>query len=151
MKGKGGAYSACSESNRKNAVNAGRPCGRIRYQYGDYFGVVNTSGSTGEHGETGMGPCWIWDHRNSDNGTKTACVMVRRRKLLLCIVSAVLYWLILFMLTALFFGGQYSGIGVTGMIIFSASAAVCMGELKNETRQKSGGYGKKRNIKRSIQ
>ena len=78
-------------------------------------------------------------------GTKTACVMVRRRKLLLCIVSAVLYWLILFMLTALFFGGQYSGIGVTGMIIFSASTAVCMGELKNETRQKSGGYGKKRN------
>lgn len=68
MKGKGGAYSACSESNRKNAVNASRPCSRIRYQYGDYFGVVNTSGSTGEHGETGMGPCWIWDHCNSDNG-----------------------------------------------------------------------------------
>lgn len=77
-------------------------------------------------------------------GTKTACVMVRRRKLLLCTVSAMLYWLILLILTALFFGGQYSGIGVTGIIIIAASAIVCMGELKKETRQKSGGYGKKK-------
>lgn len=77
-------------------------------------------------------------------GTKAACVMIRRRKLMLCIIAAVLYWLSLLMTTALFFGGQYDGIGVTGIVIFSGSAIVCLGELKKDARQKTGLPGRKR-------
>lgn len=70
-------------------------------------------------------------------GTKTVCVVVKRRKLLICVVEGILYWLTLFLMTALFFGGQYSGMGVTAIVIFCANAIVCILELKGERGQKA--------------
>ena len=65
-------------------------------------------------------------------GAKSTCMMVKRRKLMSCAVTGVLYWLGLFIITALYFGGQYNGVGVTGIIILCGSAIVCLLELKGE-------------------
>lgn len=65
-------------------------------------------------------------------GSKTACTIVKRRKLMICMTEGLLYWLTLLLMTALFFGGQYSGLGVSGIVIISASAVVSVLELKAE-------------------
>lgn len=52
---------------------------------------------------------------------KIAIVKVKRQTLILSMMSGLLYWGILFCLTALFFGGQYEGFLQTGMIIFGGS------------------------------
>ena len=80
-------------------------------------------------------------------GSKITCVALKRRKIMSCLISGVLYWLGLLMITALFYGGQYSGIGVTGVIILCGSAAVCLQELKADngkgTPSMKGKAGKK--------
>lgn len=68
-------------------------------------------------------------------GTKATCLLIKRRKLMCCVVSGVLYWLGLLIITALFYGGQYSGISVSGIIILCGSAIVCLQELKGEKRR----------------
>lgn len=70
-------------------------------------------------------------------GGKTACSVIRRRKLLVCASVSVLFWLLLAMATALFFGGQYDGIGVTAMIILGGNCLVYIHELKKEGGRKS--------------
>lgn len=73
-------------------------------------------------------------------GTKSTCIMIKRRKLMSCAVAGTLYWLGLLMITALFFGGQYSGVGVSGIVILSGSALVCLQELKGERGRKPGSH-----------
>lgn len=71
-------------------------------------------------------------------GGKAACTIVRRRKLLVCASISILYWLSLLMVTALFFGGQYSGMGVTGLVILCGDGLVCIYELRREGGGKNG-------------
>lgn len=71
-------------------------------------------------------------------GAKAACLLIKRRKLMSCAVSGMLYWLGLLMIAALFYGGQYSGIGVSGAVILCGSAVVCLQELKGEKKRKLG-------------
>lgn len=71
-------------------------------------------------------------------GAKSTCMMIKRQKLVICIVSGVLYWVGLLLITALFFGGQYSGVGVTGAIILCGCGIVCIGELKGQRSKKVG-------------
>lgn len=71
-------------------------------------------------------------------GTKATCIMIKRRKLMSCAVAGILYWLGLLLITALFFGGQYSGVGVSGMVILCGSALVCLQELKGEKSRNTG-------------
>ena len=47
---------------------------------------------------------------------------IRRRKLLVAGASGLIYFACLLGITALFFGGQYQGIGVTGLMILCGSA-----------------------------
>ena len=54
-------------------------------------------------------------------GAKISCGKIKRQRLLVCVMSALVYWGILFLITALFFGGQYHGVGVAGLIIFCGS------------------------------
>lgn len=68
-------------------------------------------------------------------GAKSTCMMIKRQKLMSCLVSGILYWLGLLLITALFFGGQYSGVGVMGLIILCGSTVVCLWELKGEGRK----------------
>ena len=71
-------------------------------------------------------------------GTKTACLMIKRRKLMTCAITGMLYWLVLLTISALFFGGQFSGIGVTGITILCGSAVVCIFEMRGERGRRMG-------------
>ncbi|MDO5545242.1 MAG: hypothetical protein Q4F81_05395 [Eubacteriales bacterium] len=71
-------------------------------------------------------------------GAKFTCMMVKRRKLMSCMVAGLLYWLCLLMITALFFGGQYNGVGITGAVILCGSAVICLQELKGERGRNAG-------------
>ena len=63
-------------------------------------------------------------------GSKATCLMVKRRKAVSCLIAGILYWLGLLIVAALFYGGQYTGIGVSGMMILCGCAVVCLLELR---------------------
>lgn len=61
-------------------------------------------------------------------GALTAAGKIKRVRLASCMACGVCYFLLLLAVTALFFGGQYSGVGITGLLIFGGSlAATLMG------------------------
>lgn len=76
-------------------------------------------------------------------GAKTACTIIRRRKLIICASIGGLYWLSLLVITALFFDGQFSGMWVTGLIILCGGALVYIMEMKREGGRK-GGLGRRK-------
>ena len=76
-------------------------------------------------------------------GTKATCVMIKRRKAISCLIAGVLYWLALLTIAALFYGGQYTGIGVTGIVILFGCTAVCLLELKGERRSRRAAFNGK--------
>lgn len=63
-------------------------------------------------------------------GAVLAFRCIRRQRLVVCLLSGAVYFLSLLALTALFFGGQYEGIGVTALVILGASLAVGLMGLK---------------------
>ena len=46
---------------------------------------------------------------------------IKHRKMLVCMIVGCLYYLCLIVCTAVFFGGQYQGMGVTALVIAGAS------------------------------
>lgn len=52
-------------------------------------------------------------------GTATANGKIKRRKLLVSALSGVVYYVILLSITALFFGGQYQGMGATALMVLA--------------------------------
>ena len=48
---------------------------------------------------------------------------IKRQRMLVCIVSGVIYFAILMSITALFFGGQYSAVGTTALLVLAGSGA----------------------------
>ena len=86
-------------------------------------------------------------------GTKATCAMIKRRKAMSCLIVGALYWLGLLIIAALFYGGQYTGIGVSGMMILCGCAVVCLLELRavrgsGTTRFNEKGRKKHYNYKR---
>lgn len=61
---------------------------------------------------------------------------IKRQRLLVCLLSGILYFGILLSLTALFFGGQYHAVGVTGALVLAGSGAA--GLLGLEKKRGSG-------------
>lgn len=59
-------------------------------------------------------------------GSAMACKRVRRRYLLTAALTGVVYVGILLSITALFFGGQYSAVGVTALLVFCGSLLAAM-------------------------
>ena len=59
-------------------------------------------------------------------GALTASTKVKRKRLMICMLNGLIYYLILLSLTALFFGGQYDGMGVTFAVIALASLAAAL-------------------------
>ena len=74
-------------------------------------------------------------------GTATANRKIKRRKLLVTALSAAAYYAILLSITALFFGGQYHGMGVTALLVLCGSA------LQLFTGQQSRGGQKRKYYK----
>lgn len=70
-------------------------------------------------------------------GANVSCSKIKRQYLIVSAISAVIYFAMLLCITALFFGGQYSGVGVTAILILCGSLLAAFA--------KSGkGEGKKR-------
>lgn len=80
-------------------------------------------------------------------GALTASGKVKHRKLLVCLLSGMVYFLMLLATTALFFGGQYEGIGVTFVTVSLGSIAAAL----IASRGGSGSSGTKRKkIRRQL-
>lgn len=74
-------------------------------------------------------------------GGVTGYGKAKEKRLLVSMLSALFYFLILMAMTAIIFGGKYSGIGVTGTVIFCGAA---LAALPNRVRSRGG---KRRKIK----
>lgn len=49
---------------------------------------------------------------------------IKKQRLQICLMSAGVYYLILLAITALFFGGQYQGLGVTALVVLIGTQVV---------------------------
>lgn len=59
-------------------------------------------------------------------GAIAASGKVKRRRLMVCLLNGLVYYMILLAITALFFGGQYQGMGVTLITICLGSLAAAL-------------------------
>ena len=62
------------------------------------------------------------------------------KRLYVCLLVGVIYLLLLFAMTALFFDGQYEGVGVTALVVFSGTLAAAFLRLNG---------GKRSNLRKS--
>ncbi len=72
-------------------------------------------------------------------GAWLAAVKIKHRRMVVCLGVGGLYYLTLLACTAMFFGGQYQGMGVTALLVLAGSGAVGLMGLKGEK-----GSGKRR-------
>lgn len=76
-------------------------------------------------------------------GSALAASLIKHQRLVICLSAGLVYWVTLLSLTALFFGGQYSGMGVSALIILSGCGTVCLlsgiraGDHRPAARRKS--------------
>ena len=60
------------------------------------------------------------------SGAGIAIARIQRLRLQMCLASGGLYYLCLLLTTAFFFGGQFRGMAVTGLVIFAGCGAVIL-------------------------
>lgn len=63
-------------------------------------------------------------------GAWAAYSLVKSRRLLVCLATGCGYYLLLLACTALFFGGQYQGIGISALVILAGDLVVGLLGLK---------------------
>ena len=77
-------------------------------------------------------------------GALTAINRIKRMRLQMCLLSGACYFLVLLSVTALFFGGQYAGVGATGLTILigcgSVAALSVLLEKKGSTHRRNKAY-----------
>ena len=73
-------------------------------------------------------------------GAATSVKAVKRQRLMIAMGSGLLFWATLIAITALFFGGQYDGMLVTGLVILAASGIVALTGLRRENRKGTASY-----------
>lgn len=77
-------------------------------------------------------------------GAKVSYGKIKRQRLMVSVVSGVIYFGILLCITALFFGGQYSGVGETALMIFCGSGLAFLlkepAKTGRERRKRRKGY-----------
>lgn len=59
-------------------------------------------------------------------GALVAVNKIKRQRVIVCLLSGLFYYLVLLSITALFFGGQYEAVGVTGMLVAGGSMLAAM-------------------------
>jgi hypothetical protein len=69
-------------------------------------------------------------------GSIVSYILVKRMRLQVCLISGVCYYILLIGMTALFFGGQYSALGISALIILVSSGAVAFWPAKNKAKWK---------------
>ena len=65
-------------------------------------------------------------------GSFVSAALVKRRKLLICLMTGLTYYITLFAITALFFGGKFQGAAVVGLLIAIGSLIVGMLQLTKQ-------------------
>lgn len=70
---------------------------------------------------------------SSAAGAWVAAKAVKHRWMVVCLGTGAVYYLTLLACTALFFGGQYEGVGVTLLVVLAGSGAVGLLGLKGES------------------
>lgn len=65
-------------------------------------------------------------------GAWLAALLIKRRWMLVCLGAGGIYYLTLLGITAMFFGGQYQGMGVTALVVIGGCGAVGLLGLKGE-------------------
>ena len=82
---------------------------------------------------------------SSISGTYVAQAVVKRQRQIVCAAAGSAYFLSLLAINALFFGGQYQGIGATALVIAAGAGVMILMGLKGSTgldkRIKKYGYG----------
>lgn len=78
-------------------------------------------------------------------GASVAAGKIKRQRLAVCLASAMIYFIVLMLVTALFFGGKYSGVGETMLLIFCGSMMGIFGKYPGKTK---GNPGKTRRYNR---
>lgn len=77
-------------------------------------------------------------------GAMTAAAKIKRRRLMICMLSATIYLGLLLSMTGLFFGGQYSGVGVTALMVLCGAGLAILaglgGQRGGKFRKKTGAY-----------
>ena len=63
---------------------------------------------------------------SSIGGSAIAVNKVKKRMLQVCALVGILYYVMLLAMTAVFFGGQYQGMGVTALLILAGCGAVIL-------------------------
>lgn len=59
-------------------------------------------------------------------GAAVAYRKIRRQRLVVCMASGGIYYGILISITALFFGGQYRGMGVTALVVLAGAGTTAL-------------------------
>ncbi len=65
-------------------------------------------------------------------GAMTAAGKVKHMRMAVCLLSGICYLLLLIGTTALFFGGQYEGVGVTAAVVLGAALAAVFLQRKDK-------------------
>jgi len=78
---------------------------------------------------------------SSSLGAVLAMNRVKRMRMQVCLLTGACYFLSLLCITALFFGGEYTGIGVTALAILGGSGAVALMSIR---QKKSRGHTHKK-------
>lgn len=74
-------------------------------------------------------------------GAKVSYRRIKRQRLMVSVMFAVLYLGVLMSATALFFGGQYDGVGVSALLVFGGSVTSA---LLRKDGKRAGDRGKTR-------
>lgn len=69
-------------------------------------------------------------------GASVAAQKIKRRRLMVCVASGATYYMTLLAVTGLFFGGKYSGVGETGLLILCGSTLGFLMKSPGKTRIK---------------
>lgn len=75
-------------------------------------------------------------------GAAAAYRKVKGKRLQVSLLTAAAYYLSLLSMTALFFGGQYTGMGVTALVVISGSLAAVLLGLQTNGRKNRRRYPK---------
>lgn len=75
-------------------------------------------------------------------GAMMAVGKVKSKRLQVCLMTAAGYYASLFAMTALFFGGQYTGMGVTALLVFGGSGTAVLLGMGSGNQKKQRRYQK---------
>lgn len=69
-------------------------------------------------------------------GALVSVKRVKRLRMQVCMISGACYYIMLLGITALFFGGQYEGMGITALVVLGGALAVAIAGMRGGKTRK---------------